>query len=77
MSDTSENSASDSASGAADTSSDLDPKLLEILVCPVTRGPLVYDRKARELVSKQAGLAFPIREGVPIMLPEEARQLDD
>ncbi len=74
MSDTSENSASDSAT---DTASDLDPKLLEILVCPVTRGPLVYDRKARELVSKQAGLAFPIREGVPIMLPEEARQLDD
>ncbi|MGX6646501.1 Trm112 family protein [Maricaulaceae bacterium MS644] len=77
MSDTSENSATGSASGAADTASDLDPKLLEILVCPVTRGPLVYDRKARELVSKQAGLAFPIREGVPIMLPEEARQLDD
>jgi hypothetical protein len=77
MSDTSENSASGDASGESGTVSDLDPKLLEILVCPVTRGPLVYDRKARELVSKQAGLAFPIREGVPIMLPEEARQLDD
>jgi hypothetical protein len=78
MSDTSENSASNSGpNSATETSSDLDPKLLEILVCPVTRGPLVYDRKARELVSKQAGLAFPIREGVPIMLPEEARQLDD
>jgi hypothetical protein len=77
MSDTSENSAPGDASGATDSATDLDPKLLEILVCPVTRGPLVYDRKARELVSKQAGLAFPIREGVPIMLPEEARQLDD
>ncbi|MEQ8433053.1 MAG: Trm112 family protein [Oceanicaulis sp.] len=74
MSDTSENSAGNPAS---DSASELDPKLLEILVCPVTRAPLVYDRKARELVSKQAGLAFPIREGVPIMLPEEARQLDD
>lgn len=78
MSDTFENSATNSApNSGAESSSDLDPKLLEILVCPVTRGPLVYDRKARELVSKQAGLAFPIREGVPIMLPEEARQLDD
>ncbi|WP_375547566.1 Trm112 family protein [Oceanicaulis alexandrii] len=55
----------------------LDPKLLEILVCPVSRGPLEYDREADELVSKQARLAYPIREGVPIMLPEEARNLDD
>jgi uncharacterized protein YbaR (Trm112 family) len=55
----------------------LDPKLLEILVCPVSRGPLDYDREANELVSKQARLAYPIREGVPIMLPEEARNLDD
>lgn len=55
----------------------VDPKLLEILVCPVTRGPLEYDREAGELISKQAGLAFPIREGVPIMLPEDARKLDD
>jgi len=54
----------------------VDPKLLEILVCPVTRGPLEYDREAGELVSRQAGLAYPIREGVPIMLPEEARQLE-
>ncbi|MEQ8404580.1 MAG: Trm112 family protein [Oceanicaulis sp.] len=59
------------------SSGEVDPKLLEILVCPVTRGPLQYDRAAGELVSKQAGLAFPIREGVPIMLPEEARKLDD
>ena len=55
----------------------LDPKLLEILVCPVSRGPLEYDRAAQELVSKEARLAYPIREGVPIMLPEEARNLDD
>ena len=54
----------------------VDPKLLEILVCPVTREPLDYDREAGELISKAAGLAYPIREGVPIMLPEEARALD-
>jgi uncharacterized protein YbaR (Trm112 family) len=59
------------------TEYDVDPKLLEILVCPVTKGPLVYDRERRELVSKKAGLAFPIRDGIPIMLPEEARQLSD
>lgn len=51
------------------------PKLLEILVCPVTRGPLVYDRAKNELVSRQAKLAYPIRQGIPIMLPEEARPL--
>ncbi|MGY6628420.1 MAG: Trm112 family protein [Oceanicaulis sp.] len=55
----------------------LDPKLLEILVCPHARGPLEYDREAGELISRQAGLAYPIREGVPIMLVEEARQLDN
>lgn len=54
----------------------VDPKLLEILVCPVTREPLTYDREAGELISKAAGLAYPIREGVPIMLPEEARELE-
>jgi uncharacterized protein YbaR (Trm112 family) len=54
----------------------LDPKLLAVLVCPATRGPLVYDEAAGELVSEQAGLAFPIREGVPVMLVEEARRLD-
>ncbi|GJL96230.1 MAG: UPF0434 protein [Hyphobacterium sp.] len=58
-------------------SRDVDPKLLEVLVCPVTRGPLVYDRKANELVSKSARLAYPIREGVPIMLADEARELSD
>ena len=54
----------------------IDPKLLEILVCPVTKGPLVYDRERSELVSKRAGLAYPIRDGLPIMLAEEARPLD-
>ena len=54
----------------------LDPRLLSILVCPVTKGPLVYDRKAGELISKRAGLAFPVRDGIPIMLPDEARKLD-
>ena len=54
----------------------VDPKLLEILVCPVTRGPLTYDRDAQELVSEGAGLAYPIRDGIPIMLPDEARTLE-
>jgi uncharacterized protein len=54
---------------------DVDPRLLEILVCPVTHGPLEYDREAGELISKGAKLAYPIRGGVPIMLPEEAREL--
>ncbi len=56
---------------------DIDASLLEILVCPVSRGPLIYDRARQELISKQAGLAFPIRDGIPIMLPEEARELSD
>lgn len=55
----------------------VDPRLLEILVCPVTRKPLVYDREAGELISRAAGLAYPIRDGIPIMLPEEARKLTD
>ena len=58
------------------TPASVDPRLLEVLVCPVTRGKLTYDREAGELVSTGAKLAFPIREGVPIMLVEEARQLD-
>jgi uncharacterized protein YbaR (Trm112 family) len=56
---------------------DIDPKLLEILVCPVTKGPLVYDRDKQELVSRLAGLAYPIRNGVPIMLENEARELTE
>jgi uncharacterized protein YbaR (Trm112 family) len=53
----------------------IDPRLLEILVCPVTKGPLTYDRENGELISEKAGLAYPIRDGIPIMLPEEARSL--
>jgi uncharacterized protein YbaR (Trm112 family) len=56
---------------------DVDPRLLEVLVCPVTRAPLTYDRARQELVSRAAKLAYPIRDGVPIMLPEEARALDE
>ena len=55
----------------------VDPKLLEILVCPLPKGPLRYDREAQELISEQARLAYPIREGIPIMLVDEARSLDD
>lgn len=58
-------------------SSAVDPKLLEILVCPLTKGPLEYDRGRNELISRQAKLAYPIRDGIPIMLPDEARALDD
>jgi uncharacterized protein YbaR (Trm112 family) len=54
-----------------------DPKLLEILVCPMTKGPLEYDAAAQELISRSARLAYPIRNGIPIMLPEEARELSD
>lgn len=56
---------------------EVDPRLIEILVCPVTHGRLEYDRAAQELVSRGAGLAYPIRDGVPIMLPQEARPLGD
>ncbi len=59
-----------------DAKSGIDPKLLEILVCPLTKGPLTLDRDAQELISKNAGLAYPIRDGIPIMLVDEARQLD-
>ena len=54
-----------------------DPRLLDLLVCPLTKGTLRYDRERNELVSEQAGLAYPIRDGIPIMLVEEARPLDD
>ena len=55
---------------------DVDPKLLEILVCPLTKAPLEYDRARQELISRPARLAFPIRDGIPIMLVDEARELD-
>jgi uncharacterized protein len=54
----------------------VDPKLLEILVCPMTKGPLEYDATRQELVSRSAKLAYPIRDGIPIMLPEEARKIE-
>jgi hypothetical protein len=54
----------------------VDAQLLEILVCPVTKGPLVYDRQRQELISKPARLAYPIRDGIPVMLEEEARRLE-
>ena len=54
----------------------VDPKLLEILVCPMTKGPLEFDAARQELVSRSAKLAYPIRDGIPIMLPEEARHID-
>lgn len=59
-----------------DQSRQVDPKLLEFLVCPLTHGTLRYDREAQELISDQAKLAYPIRDGIPIMLVEEARRLD-
>ncbi len=55
----------------------VDPKLLEILVCPQSHGPLTYDRERQELISEQAGLAYPVRDGIPILLVDEARRLDD
>ena len=57
-------------------STQVDPKLLEILVCPLTKSTLRYDKEAGELISKQAKLAYPIRDGIPIMLVDEARELD-
>ena len=56
---------------------EVDPRLLEILVCPVTKGPLTYDRAAQELISQSAKLAYPIRDGIPIMLPDEARRTEE
>jgi len=61
----------------ADARAQIDPKLLEILVCPITKTTLEYDRERQELVSRAAKLAYPIRDGIPIMLPEEARKLDE
>jgi uncharacterized protein YbaR (Trm112 family) len=54
----------------------VDPRLLEILVCPLTKGPLEYDKIAGELISRRAGLAYPVRDGIPIMLIEEARRME-
>ncbi len=61
----------------AGPSTGIDPKLLEILVCPLSKAPLEYDAVRQELISRVARLAYPIREGIPIMLPDEARRIDD
>lgn len=58
------------------STNEIDPRLLKILVCPLTKTPLVYDKEANELISEKARLAFPIHDGIPIMLPSEARNLD-
>ena len=60
----------------SDSKTGVDPKLLELLVCPLTKAPLEYDAEAQELISRQAGLAYPIRDGIPIMLRDEARPLE-
>lgn len=64
------------AGGTPRTPPQIDRKLLSLLVCPVTRGPLVYDAERQELISKGAGRAFPIHDGIPVMLLDEARELD-
>jgi uncharacterized protein YbaR (Trm112 family) len=61
----------------SETDARVDPKLLEILVCPVTKAPLTYDAAKQELISKAARLAYPIKNGIPIMLADEARELTD
>ena len=78
MPDTNDKSFSKSSDKAPNKEqSEVDPKLLDILVCPLSKTPLFYDKKANELISKSAGLAFPIRNGVPILLIDEARHLDE
>jgi len=64
-------------SETSSTFATVDPRLQEVLVCPVTRAPLTYDRARQELISKAARLAYPVRDGVPVMLPEEARALGE
>ncbi len=62
--------------GARETTTRIDPRLLEILVCPLTKSTLEYDAARQELISRSAHLAYPIRDGIPIMLPEEARRIE-
>jgi uncharacterized protein YbaR (Trm112 family) len=73
----SDKNAGGEANKGGEKNSGIDPKLLEILVCPLSKGPLRYDAAAGELISEQAGLAYPIRDGIPIMLVEEARRIDE
>lgn len=71
-----EHNSADSSTGGAPEPTRIDPRLLEILVCPLTKTTLEYDRSRQELISRSAKLAYPIRDGIPIMLPEEARKFD-
>ena len=68
---------SDATPSASSQAPAIDPRILEILVCPLTKGQLEYDPAAQELISRSAGLAYPIRDGIPIMLPDEARRLEE
>lgn len=77
MTDTPEPATDPSSTEQTSGHGDVDPRLLEILVCPLTKDTLEYDRQRQELISRKARLAYPIREGIPIMLPEEARELTD
>lgn len=78
MPDTNDESFSESSDKVPNREqNEVDPKLLDVLVCPLSKTPLIYDKRANELISKSAGLAFPIRNGVPILLMDEARQLDE
>ncbi|MEM9738495.1 MAG: Trm112 family protein [Pseudomonadota bacterium] len=70
-------SAEDDANGPAPRASGMDPRVLELLICPLTRQPLEYDRDANELVSRTAGLAFPIRNGLPLLIEKHARYIGD
>jgi uncharacterized protein YbaR (Trm112 family) len=75
MNDGDHNNADSATTGATEPTR-VDPRLLEILVCPLTKTTLEYDRSRQELISRSAKLAYPIRDGIPIMLPEEARKID-
>jgi len=78
MPDTNDESFSESSDKVPNREqNEVDPKLLDVLVCPLSKTPLIYDKRANELISKSAGLAFPIRNGVPILLIDEARQFDE
>ncbi len=72
----SDNANTQTSTGGAQEPTRIDPRLLEILVCPLTKTTLEYDRSRQELISHSAKLAYPIRDGIPIMLPEEARKFD-
>lgn len=76
MTGKSEKSSRESEDASASEATRVDPRLLEILVCPLTKTTLEYDAAHQELISRSARLAYPIRDGIPIMLPEEARQID-